>query len=44
MSEIRSEIRDKKMPYVLCDKWVYPGGGRSKYKKYWIINKPEGME
>ena len=44
MSEIRSEIRDKKMPYVLCNKWVYPGGGRSKYKKYWIIDKPEGME
>ena len=39
MSEIRSEIRDKKMPYILCDKWEYPGGGRSKYKKYWITEK-----
>lgn len=39
MSEIRSEIRDKNMPYVLCDKWEYPGGGKAKYKKYWIIDK-----
>ncbi len=44
MSEIRSQIRDKNMPYVLCDKWEYPGGGKAKYKKYWIIDKPEGME
>ena len=44
MSEIRAEIRAKKMPYVLCDKWEYPGGGKAKYKKYWIIDKPEGME
>ena len=39
MSEIRSEIRDKNMPYILCDKWEYPGGGKAKYKKYWIIDK-----
>ena len=44
MSEIRAEIRDKQMPYVLCDEWVLPGGGRSKYKKYWIIDKPEEMQ
>jgi len=44
MSEIRSEIRDKKMPYTLCDEWVYPGGGRSKYKRYWLMDKEVGDE
>ena len=42
ISEIRTEIRVKNMPYHLCDAWVYPGGGRSKYKRYWIIRKEEG--
>lgn len=39
MSEIRSEIRDKNLPYHLCDQWVLPGGGRSKYKRYWLMDK-----
>ena len=41
MSEIRSEIRDKNLPYHLCDQWVLPGGGKSKYKRYWIIPKDD---
>lgn len=40
ISEIRQEIQDKQMPYVLCDEWFYPGGNRSKYKKYWLEDKP----
>ena len=39
ISEIRSEIRDQNKPYVLCDEWVFPDGGRSKYKRYWLIDK-----
>lgn len=33
-SNIRHEIEDKHLPYTLCDEWFYPGGGRSKFKKY----------
>ena len=44
ISEIRSEIRDKNMPYYLCDEWVYPGGGRSKFKRYWLMDKEPGKE
>ena len=39
ISEIRKEIRVENKPYILCDQWVIPGGGRSKYKKYWLIDK-----
>lgn len=43
MSEIRKEIRTENKPYILCDEWVLPGGGRSKYKRYWLMEKPEEM-
>jgi hypothetical protein len=41
ISEIRNEIRDKNLPYELCDEWFHPGEGRSKYKKYWLEPKLE---
>jgi len=37
--EIRREIQDKNLPYVLCDEWYHPGPGRSKYKRYWLQDK-----
>ena len=39
IAEIRKDIEVKNLPYHLCDEWVYPGEGRSKYKKYWLIAK-----
>lgn len=39
ISEIRTKTKEADCPWVLCDAWVYPGGGRSKYKKYWLIPK-----
>lgn len=39
ISEIRTEIRVQCKPYILCDKWEYPGDGRAKYKKYWLLDK-----
>lgn len=41
MSQVRAEIEQKNLPFHLCDKWVYPGEGRCKYKKYWLENKTE---
>lgn len=43
ISEIRSEIRDERKPYILCDEWVYPGDGRSKYKRYWLIKMEDDL-
>lgn len=39
ISEIRTAIVRENRPWILCDKWVYPGEGRSKYKKYWLLPK-----
>lgn len=39
MSQVRKDIEQRNLPYHLCDEWVYPGEGRSKYKKYWLISK-----
>lgn len=41
IAEIRKDIEVKNLPYHLCDEWVYPGEGRSKYKKYWLIPKED---
>ena len=35
--KIRREIAAKHLPYTLCDEWYNPGDGRSKFKKYWLI-------
>ena len=40
MSQVRAEIDRRGLPYVLCDKWVYPEDG-AKYKKYWLQDKTE---
>lgn len=40
ISEIRQEIQAKQLPYILCDEWYHPGPGRSKYKQYWLEDKP----
>lgn len=38
---IRREIEDKHLPYTFCDEWCYPGEGRSKFKKYWLVHDLE---
>lgn len=41
ISQIRTEIRKKNLPYILCDEWLRPGEGRQPYKQYWIIPKQQ---
>ena len=41
---IRQEIAAKHLPYTLCDEWCHPGEGRSKFKKYWLVNDLEKEE
>lgn len=36
--QIRKDIYRKKLPYILRDTWVVPGGGRRPFKKYWLEN------
>lgn len=36
--KIRQDIAAKNLPYTLCDEWVYPGGDRSKFKRYWLTS------
>lgn len=38
IANIRQEIAAKHLPYTLCDEWYHPGEGRSKFKKYWLVN------
>lgn len=44
IANIRQEIAAKHLPYTLCDEWCHPGGGRSKFKKYWLVNDLEKEE
>ena len=41
IANIRQEIATKHLPYTLCDEWCHPGEGRSKFKKYWLVNDLE---
>lgn len=41
---IRRDIEDRGLPYILCDEWVYPGEGRSKFKRYWLQHKLEEQQ
>lgn len=43
-ANIRQEIAAKHLPYTLCDEWCHPGEGRSKFKKYWLVNDLEKEE
>lgn len=36
IAQIRRDIQRQNLPYILCDEWVRPEGGRP-YKQYWII-------
>lgn len=38
---IRKEIREKNLPWVLCDEEVRPDPKRRGYKRYWLIPKEE---
>ena len=44
IANIRQEIAAKHLPYTLCDEWCHPGEGRSKFKKYWLVNDLEKEE
>ena len=44
IANIRQEIAAKHLPYTLCDEWCHPGEGRSKFKKYWLVNNLEKEE
>ena len=44
IAKIRQEIAAKHLPYTLCDEWCHPGEGRSKFKKYWLVNDLEKEE
>ena len=44
IAKIRHEIAAKHLPYTLCDEWCHPGEGRSKFKKYWLVNDLEKEE
>ena len=39
ISKVRTEIRRKNLPYILCDEWYRPGTDRRPYKQYWLIDK-----
>ena len=38
---IRQEIKDKDLPWVLCDELVRPDPSRRGYKRYWLVPKED---
>ena len=41
---IRREIREKNLPWILCDEEVRPDPARRGYKRYWLIPKEQDNE